>query len=67
MTDQENRGQMYGLKHNGVTIYLGLLPGRKSLCFYFDKGTEIIPVAYVRRGLEAMAIRLWQELTGETE
>jgi hypothetical protein len=52
---------MDGIKMNGVTLFLGYLPIRKSLCFYFEKGCSIYPVAYVSKKLEPKAIELWEE------
>lgn len=57
---------MDGLKKNGVTIFLGRIPPRKSLCFYFEEGSSIYPVAYVSKKLEDIAIEKWAKfLSGE--
>jgi hypothetical protein len=58
---------MDGLSYKGTALFLGKLPNRKSLCFYFSKGNVIYPVAYVRKGFEGMAIERWRELIGDKD
>ncbi len=57
---------MDGLKSNGVTLYLGVLPGRKQSCFYFVKGDldmdTITPAGYIRKDLLAEVEGLWGKM-----
>lgn len=39
---------MEGIKINGVSLYIGKIPGRKQNCFYFQEGNVIYPVAYIK-------------------
>ena len=56
---------MNGLKANGVSIFLGQMPRRKGLAFYFVEGVNGIPVAYVSKKNEDEAKRLWLKLVGD--
>ena len=53
---------MDGLKINGVTLFLGKIPNRKQECFYFERGTTLYPVAYVRKELLKDAQVLWGKM-----
>ena len=59
---------MDGIKIGDVSLFLGHIPARKSLCFYFLKGTCMYPVAYVI-GDENIkyATELWQEMTNRLQ
>ena len=56
---------MDGMKNhvNGVALFLGRIPTRKQMCFYFTEGSTITVVGYVSAGNEPEAVRLWQKLT----
>ena len=56
---------MNGLKLNGVTLFLGKLPGRKQECFYFLEEGGIFPVAYIRKQLLKDTQKLWARMLGE--
>jgi hypothetical protein len=58
---------MNGLKIRGVTLFIGNIPNRKQLCFYFQEGNCIYPIAYVRKEYSAQAIRLWKTMLGEND
>jgi hypothetical protein len=50
---------MDGLKINNVALFLGHIPTRKQLCFYFSEGTKLYPIGYVSKKNESVAIKLW--------
>ena len=56
---------MDGMKNsiNGVTLFLGRIPGRKQMCFYFAEGNSITVAAYVSAANEKAAVRLWKKLS----
>jgi len=58
---------MKGIEINGITLVLGYLPGRKSLCFYFwelsNSGETCYPVAYVSRHHAEIAMSKWKQFT----
>ena len=57
---------MNGIRIGGTTLFLGYIPDRKQLCFYFEKTIgatcHVYPVAFVSRGREAQATARWQEM-----
>ncbi len=53
---------MDGIKVKEVSLFLGKLPNRKQECFYFVKGTNWYPVAYVSKTNLTDAKRLWGEM-----
>ena len=55
---------MDGLKINGVSLFLGKIPSRKQECFYFEEGTALYPVAYIKSELLDDAKRLWGRMIG---
>ena len=62
---------MKGIKMNGVTLYLGNVPGRKSLTFFYhedgdDEGDSILHIAgYVPGRQRSEVERVWKKMTGE--
>ncbi len=58
---------MNGISQNGVTLFLGKLPGRKQACFYFLflEESSIYPVAFVSSKHLIMAHRLWAKMLSE--
>ncbi len=62
---------MKGIKMNGVTLYLGNVPGRKSLTFFYheeedDEGDSILHIAgYVPDWQRSEVERIWKKMTGE--
>jgi hypothetical protein len=58
---------MNGLTGNGVTLFLGHIPSCKSLCFYFEEGSVIYPVAYIKgEYLTEEATKYWLKLIRRT-
>lgn len=53
---------MNGIEIKGVTLFLAKIPKRKGLCFYFQEGNSIYPVAYVSDKLEPVAIDKWNKM-----
>jgi len=56
---------MDGLEINGIALFLGHVPSRKSLCFYFVENGTIYPVGYVSKALEPIAREMWQKMLGD--
>ena len=56
---------MDGIRLNGVGLFLGHLPNKKLLCFYFEKDNCVYPVAYISEKLEKEAIECWGEFIGD--
>lgn len=64
---------MDGIKHNGVALFLGKIPGRKQECFYFQedaKQNDETPYAsliriggYVSERDLPEVKRLWEQFT----
>ena len=53
---------MDGIKINGVTLFIGKLPGRKQECFYFQIASRIWPVAYIRSEHIEQATDFWTQM-----
>jgi len=58
---------MNGLKINGMTLFLGQMPGRTGLCFHFQPEglAQLFPVAYVPERYRQDAERFWLQFLGE--
>jgi len=53
---------MDGIRNGNTTLFLGHLPGRKSLCFYFETDNVLYPVAYVQGRYTNIATKRWRKL-----
>jgi hypothetical protein len=51
-----------GIEINGVTLFLGSLPGRKQACFYFAEGSVIYGLGFVSAKNVPQAERLWEKM-----
>ena len=58
---------MNGLSANGVSVFLGKIPGRKQECLYFETDGIIWPVGYIPPRYLKDAKRLWARFIGDSE
>ena len=56
---------MNGISINGVTLFLGKIPGRRQACFYFLEDGSIHPASFVSSKHLIMTHRLWAKMLRE--
>ena len=65
---------MKGIKMNGVTLYLGNVPGRKSLTFFYHEegddycficGQKVVAEIWSDLICNRCKERIWKKMTGE--